>query len=530
MKKKSAAIIFILFLLFSIFSCTKRGYGSILYVPSQYSTIQKAVDAANPGDTILVASGIYQENVVVNKPLRIVGEDANTTIVDAGGYDWSNITKCFSVLSRNIFLENLAIRNAFYGTYGASVENLTIQNCIFTSCFYGIILEQSRQAIVQNNLATNNTYGMFLWNSSNCLIKSNIVTDNYGGHPDLRMGAGIHMYESNDNVVGENYLTKNLAGVLLEQSHSNSIVKNKVIKNEDPIYGQGFGIQLFDSNENTITNNSIEQDSIGITSSSYNVIKYNVILKGGGIGGGAGYGNIFYKNTISGGLVGFSMEAANDFFVGNLIINCTYGFLIHYSNGSVFYHNVLINNTTHFPKDVYSDFNTFDNGFEGNYWSNYTGVDSDQDGIGDTPHVLDENNMDRFPLIAPISIFDAGIWNDAQQEIHIISNSTITNFELDKANAIISFEVAGKTGLGFCRVTIPNIIVEDLWNSNYTVLVNGEKPIMIKNWTRSNNTYLYFTYYHSQQTVIIIPEYSSNILIPFLILLPLLTIFVKKKR
>ncbi len=39
----------------------------------------------------------------------------------------------------------------------------------------------------------------------------------------------------------------------------------------------------------------------------------------------------------------------------------------------------------------------------GNYWSDYKGVDANGDGIGDTPHVIDEYNKDRYPLMAPIA-------------------------------------------------------------------------------------------------------------------------------
>ena len=53
--------------------------------------------------------------------------------------------------------------------------------------------------------------------------------------------------------------------------------------------------------------------------------------------------------------------------------------------------------------------NVWDNGSNGNYWSDYTGDDAGGDGIGDTPYVIDENNQDRYPLMKPwtnIAILD----------------------------------------------------------------------------------------------------------------------------
>ena len=48
---------------------------------------------------------------------------------------------------------------------------------------------------------------------------------------------------------------------------------------------------------------------------------------------------------------------------------------------------------------VNSHNNTWDNGCEGNYWDDYNGTDSDEDGIGDTEYTIDEDNIDRFPLM-----------------------------------------------------------------------------------------------------------------------------------
>jgi hypothetical protein len=48
--------------------------------------------------------------------------------------------------------------------------------------------------------------------------------------------------------------------------------------------------------------------------------------------------------------------------------------------------------------------NMWDDGKMGNYWSDYTGIDANGDGIGDTPYVVDSKNTDRYPLIKPSNI------------------------------------------------------------------------------------------------------------------------------
>jgi nitrous oxidase accessory protein NosD len=48
--------------------------------------------------------------------------------------------------------------------------------------------------------------------------------------------------------------------------------------------------------------------------------------------------------------------------------------------------------------------NIWDTGTSGNYWNKYNGTDSNNDGIGDMPYIIDENNQDNYPLMEPVEI------------------------------------------------------------------------------------------------------------------------------
>jgi hypothetical protein len=73
----------------------------------------------------------------------------------------------------------------------------------------------------------------------------------------------------------------------------------------------------------------------------------------------------------------------------------------------------------------------------------------------------------------------------------------------------ISFNVAGESGIGFCRVDIPKVIVSGLWQNNYKVLINDQEPLYTRNWTSGATTYIYFQYQHSTKEVVIVPEFQS---------------------
>lgn len=95
-------------------------------------------------------------------------------------------------------------------------------------------------------------------------------------------------------------------------------------------------------------------------------------------------------------------ESSNNTFIGNAISNnIEYGTLLWYSSGNTFYHNNFIDNTIQVYGDVST--NTWDDGYPngGNFWSDYTGTDTNGDGIGDIPYTIDADNQDRYPFINP---------------------------------------------------------------------------------------------------------------------------------
>jgi hypothetical protein len=69
------------------------------------------------------------------------------------------------------------------------------------------------------------------------------------------------------------------------------------------------------------------------------------------------------------------------------------------SYGNKILHNSFIDNVHQAVDNATGNF--WDDGYPsgGNYWSDYNGTDSNHDGIGDTPYVIDANNTDNYPLM-----------------------------------------------------------------------------------------------------------------------------------
>jgi nitrous oxidase accessory protein NosD len=83
--------------------------------------------------------------------------------------------------------------------------------------------------------------------------------------------------------------------------------------------------------------------------------------------------------------------------------------IVEFGSNNTYYLNNFINNTK--TIDVQnSQISNWDNGTIGNYWDDYQGEDSNSDGIGDTPYIIDENNQDNYPLMEPFVIPEFPSW------------------------------------------------------------------------------------------------------------------------
>jgi len=130
---------------------------SILTVPDQYGTIQAAIDAASPGDTIVVRSGFYQENLIIDKYITLTAEtfdsgdpSNNTTIIDGGGLTNKNVIEISAGVSPMPVIRGFVIQNADNGV--RPYTDVVVEYNYFTGGNDLIDTEMNGGGIIRNNV------------------------------------------------------------------------------------------------------------------------------------------------------------------------------------------------------------------------------------------------------------------------------------------------------------------------------------------------------------------------------------------
>jgi len=527
---RKLAFVLILFILFS--PLLYSGFTSVevnapnehsvhnLNTGRNYTSIQEAINATETldGHTIFVEAGIYYENIVVSKAIRLVGENRNITILDGSKVD--NVAK---VTVDNVSIIGFAIQNSGsewphdFGVDLTSRRNCRVENCTIQNHAYAVYLAYGavNNTIVNNIIANASSYAIMInWFSRDNNVTNNTLIHNHCGveieedcegniiaynNISLTTYHAIYLLRSNANFVLNNLLSFNgyshppltYAGIKLMYSNNNTLANNLIFNNTG-------GIRVYfdwgskPARHNIIMNNTIENNDYGV------IINY----EGNQSHPSTGTYNQLCENTLQ----------SND-----------YGIYLSGSDHNTFYHNNFLGSIY---KEVASanSTNTWDSNFEGNYWSNYTGVDSDHDGIGDSWHEIDENNTDHCPLMGMFSDFAA----TSECHVQTICNSSISDFQFNET--AISFDVIGENGTsGFCRICIPKALI----NVTYRVFVNGTEvlpPPLPLPCSNSTHSYLYFNYTHSTQEVVIIPEFPSLFILPLFMIATLLAIIVYKRK
>lgn len=173
-------------------------------------------------------------------------------------------------------------------------------------------------------------------------------------------------------------------------------------------------------NNNTILGNVITgcNNGIKIYAKEYSIIGNYIANNDEGIRLGTGSeSNLVSKNHITNNsvglmLIGYASNSMNT-IVENIISFNEEGIFVWWHRDRIIqriYHNNFINNVQQVSTAGYSPIfgkkasSMWNNGSEGNYWSDYNGTDNSNDGIGDIPYVVSDVDTDIYPLMAPVDV------------------------------------------------------------------------------------------------------------------------------
>jgi parallel beta-helix repeat protein len=275
-----------------------------------------------------------------------------------------------------------------------------------------VILKNCRNILVQG-LDIRSGGEIELYNTTDSTVKGNFLSKN-----------GLSLWQSDSNVIEDNTIADitneiSIAGLLLSSSNQNRVVKNQITYCPQ-------GIWMTSCNSNTVSQNQVTSNMVGVhlsdtshNSSSYdNLVSQNFISKNSiGISLYVASGSTIVLNDITDNLdwgMKFDGNPQNNSihhnnFIGNNVTEKLQvfipGFWKQIDNGGI------VNGTYKPPQRAYfaGEANFWNNTSGGNYWSDYgtrytNATEVGKTRVGNTPFVINENNIDYHPLMAPVDI------------------------------------------------------------------------------------------------------------------------------
>ncbi len=253
-----------------------------LRVPGAYATIQAAMEAARPGDTVLVGPGSYPGPVTLRESVRLVGENADTCLLTGSESESApallKIADC-----RAGSVEKLGLRGSGgVGPLGAKQDGILISNstvsilgCKVTAMSGSgiVVYDTASRPTVKNNRSTlNGQHGLVFERGASGAAEGNVIEGNEingivvadrGSAPDLRKnecrdnrGHGLNFQRTSAGLAENNLFERNgKSGIAVDGNDTTPLLReNRCVGNR--AHGLGYARGAAGTAENNVIENN----------------------------------------------------------------------------------------------------------------------------------------------------------------------------------------------------------------------------------------------------------------------------------
>ncbi|WP_229263723.1 right-handed parallel beta-helix repeat-containing protein [Cohnella cholangitidis] len=325
--------------------------------------LQKLIDNAMPGDTILLEDGNYLGPAIINKKLTIKG--SRDAVVTAEGKQ-----SILEIRSNQVAVQGISIVQQLAGESSAITvksDHVMLEDLSIETRGFGIMLRNADQGIIKNNRIS--------WSGAKHNETANLSKKNNG----------IDLYDSHENQIESNEISDMRDGIYLENSHRSNVKDNWIYRSRYGIHcmytdgtrvigNQGeynvTGAMVMGVRDAIVSSNSFRKQSENVNSQG--ILLFDVQT------------SLIEDNVVEGNRVGIYMELSSDNKLrNNSVLRNFMGIQFLESENNRFHNNRFIANVIE-AEALESSGNLM----ESNYWDAIQGLDLNQDGLSEIPYAI----------------------------------------------------------------------------------------------------------------------------------------------